>query len=188
MSEQAPSSANGVIRDATADDLPAIVEIYNEAVASRESTADTEPVTVEGQRLWFHEHNPATRPLWVLEREGSIAGWLSIHSYHGKPAYHITGEVSVYIHPKHRRHGVARRLLTEAIERGHGMGLKNLLAFVFRDNEASMKLFDRLEFQTWGVLPGVVDMDGSDLDVVILGRRLENPTSSREAGRMGLER
>ncbi|MCH7553395.1 MAG: hypothetical protein IIC82_05320 [Chloroflexi bacterium] len=79
-------------------------------------------------------------------------------------------------------------LLTEAVERGHGMGLKNLLAFVFRDNEASMKLFDRLEFQTWGVLPGVVDMDGSDLDVVILGRRLENPTSSREAGRMGLER
>jgi len=38
---------NIVIRDATIDDLPAIVDIYNSTVSGRMATADTEPVTVQ---------------------------------------------------------------------------------------------------------------------------------------------
>ncbi len=38
------------IRDGTADDLCAIVAIYNAAIAGRMATADLEPVSVEARR------------------------------------------------------------------------------------------------------------------------------------------
>jgi L-amino acid N-acyltransferase YncA len=44
-------------RDATLDDLAAIVAIYNSAVPSRQVTADLEPVSVERRLPWFHAHD-----------------------------------------------------------------------------------------------------------------------------------
>ena len=55
------------IRDAHEADLPSIVEIYNASIPGRAATADTEPVTVQSRRQWFAEHDPSSRPLWVLE-------------------------------------------------------------------------------------------------------------------------
>ena len=54
-------------RDATLDDLPKIVEIYNSTVTSRLVTADLEPVSVESKLSWFHQHNSEFRPLWMVE-------------------------------------------------------------------------------------------------------------------------
>ncbi|MDQ3429700.1 MAG: N-acetyltransferase, partial [Actinomycetota bacterium] len=51
------------IRDATAEDLPAIVGIYNSAVPTRVSTADTEPISTKDRTAWFHAHDPWRRPL-----------------------------------------------------------------------------------------------------------------------------
>ena len=48
-----------MIRIATDTDLPAIVEIYNEAVAERFATADLTPVTLERREQWFEEHDPS---------------------------------------------------------------------------------------------------------------------------------
>ena len=44
-----------VIRNATESDLPAIIDIYNAAIATRISTAQLEPVTVESRRDWLSE-------------------------------------------------------------------------------------------------------------------------------------
>ena len=50
-------------RDATLDDLPGIVAIYNSTVPSRLVTADLEPVSVESRMAWFHAHGPRARPM-----------------------------------------------------------------------------------------------------------------------------
>ena len=55
-----------VHRLARRDDLPVIVDIYNSTIASREVTADTEPVTVASREGWFDDHTPDRRPLWVI--------------------------------------------------------------------------------------------------------------------------
>ena len=63
---QPPTAATGIrIRDATEADLPAIVDIHNTAIASRISTAQLEPVTVESQGEWFRAHSPAQHPILV---------------------------------------------------------------------------------------------------------------------------
>jgi L-amino acid N-acyltransferase YncA len=53
------------MRDATLEDLASIVEIYNSTIPGRIVSADTEPVSVEQRLPWFHEHDPARRPIRV---------------------------------------------------------------------------------------------------------------------------
>eukprot|EP01031_Cornospumella_fuschlensis_P001222 gene1222-1523_t len=99
-------------RIATLTDLPTIVAIYNSTIASREVTADTEPVSVESRLAWFHEHTPERRPLWVIERADdssaspAVLGWISYSNFYGRPAYSGTAEVSIYIDEAARGIGI----------------------------------------------------------------------------------
>jgi len=160
------------IRDATEDDLPAIVAIYNASVPGRTATADTEPVSIESRRDWFRDHGPEKRPLWVAVNDDIIAGWLSFQSFYGRPAYHATAEISVYVTPALQRRGIGRELLASAVERAPLLGLKTLLGFIFGHNEASLHLFESFRFQRWGVLPGIAELDDIERDLIILGRRI----------------
>jgi L-amino acid N-acyltransferase YncA len=160
------------LRDAIETDLSAIVAIYNAAIPGRMATADTEPVSVDGRRLWFREHTPNARPLWVMESAGRIAGWLSLQSFYGRPAYHATAEVSVYVAPDQQRTGVGRMLLDAAIQRGPACGLHTLVGYIFAHNEPSLQLFARFGFARWGHLPGIAELDGIERDLIIVGRRI----------------
>ncbi|MEP7206972.1 MAG: N-acetyltransferase family protein [Casimicrobiaceae bacterium] len=163
-----------VIRPARPDDLPPIVAIYNAAIPGRLATADTSPVTVVSRRGWFAEFDPARRPLWVLEADDrSVAGWLSLRSFYGRPAYHATVEVAVYCDPVHRRRGIGRALLGHALGAAPALGIRTILAFVFAHNEPSVALFTGAGFEAWGRLPQVAELDGVERDLAILGRRLD---------------
>lgn len=159
------------IRDAIPIDLPVIVEIYNAAIPHRMATADLEPVSVESRYAWFEQHLPSSRPIWVMEVNQVIAGWLSFQSFYGRPAYHATAEVSIYVAPKYQRCGVGRQLLTQAIYHSPNMGLKTLLGFIFAHNQPSLQLFESLGFQRWGFLPLVAELNGVERDLLIVGYR-----------------
>jgi len=158
-------------RLATRSDLAQIVEIYNATVPSRQVTADTEPVAVESRVKWFEDHDPDSRPLWVVEVDGQVAAWLSFSSFYGRPAYDKTAELSVYVHASFRNHGLGSYLLTQAIAHAPSIGLNTLLGFIFGHNEPSLRLFEKFGFARWGELPKVANLDGVERDLVILGRR-----------------
>jgi len=159
-------------RDATLEDLPGIVAIYNSTVPSRLVTADLEPVTVESRLAWFHAHGPQARPLWVVEENGTVVAWLSFSDFYGRPAYLRSAEVSIYLAESVRGKGLGKQLLQAALERAPALGINTLLGFIFGHNEPSLRLFRGFEFQTWGTLPRVAVLDGVERDLVILGRRL----------------
>lgn len=161
-----------MIRLARADDLPAIVAIYNSTIASRMVTADTEPVSVASRQAWFDEHVPERRPLWIVEEAGGIVGWLSFSNFYGRPAYAGTAEVSIYLHEAHRGRGLGPTLLAEAIAHAPQIGVHTLLGFIFGHNLPSLALFDRFGFVRWAELPGVATLDGIERDLIILGKRV----------------
>ncbi|AFY56088.1 sortase-like acyltransferase [Rivularia sp. PCC 7116] len=161
-----------IIRHATENDLPAIVAIYNASIPSRMATADLEPVSVMSRINWFKKRSPLKHPLWVVETGEVIAGWLSFQPFYGRPAYHATAEVSIYIASNYQRRGLGKILLQEAIRQSPNLGLKTLIGFIFGHNEASLKLFEQFGFERWGHMPGIAELDGVERDLVILGLRL----------------
>lgn len=160
------------IRDAQLTDLPTIVAIYNASIPGRMATADLEPISVESRLQWYGEHSPGHRPVWVIEREEQILGWLSFQSFHNRPAYEATAEISIYIHPICQGQGIGKKLLQAAIDRSPELGLNRLMALIFAHNFPSIHLFQKFGFQQWGYLPGIANLDGDERDVVILGRHL----------------
>lgn len=154
------------------DDLPTIVSIYNSTVPSRQVTADTEPISVESRHAWFAEHTPEKRPLWVVEDNGLVIGWLSYSNFYGRPAYAGTAELSIYIDESARGKGLGRYLLTEAIAHAPTLGVHTLLGFIFGHNTPSLKLFENFGFERWAHMPRVATLDGIERDLDIVGKRV----------------
>ena len=160
------------IRDAQLEELAKIVEIYNTSIPAKLATADLEEITVESRVAWFHDHNSHHRPLWVLEEDDVIVGWLSFQSFYGRPAYHATAEVSIYLVPSVHGRGYARVLIDKAISQCPKLEIKTLLAFVFGHNDPSIRLFEKYNFEKWAHLPKIADMAGVERDLLILGKRI----------------
>ena len=161
-------------RDATLQDLPRIIEIYNSTVASRMVTADTEPVSVESKLKWFDEHSPDNRPLQVIEGESNnVVGWASFQSFYERPAYNATVEISIYLDPLCRGKGIGRQVLQHCIAVSPNLGIKTLLGFIFAHNEPSLKLFRHFGFEEWATFPNVAILDGIERSLKILGKRVD---------------
>lgn len=159
-------------RNATKNDLPRIVEIYNTTVPTRMATADTEPVSVASREQWFDEHD-ANRPLWVVEDEQNhTLAWVSFQSFYGRPAYQATVEISIYIDPESRGRGLGKRILEYCINEAPNYGIKTLVGFIFSHNTPSLRLFEQFGFEHWGQLPNIAVLDGVEKSLTILGKRI----------------
>jgi phosphinothricin acetyltransferase len=161
-----------IIRDALEAELPAIVEIYNAATATRRSTALLDPVSVEERLPWFRRHSPEQFPLWVAEIESQIAGWLSFHEFIRRPAYDGAAEISIYVHENFRRRGIGRALLEKAIADAPRLEVRALLGYVLGHNEGSLELFESAGFERWGCLPRIAKFENAERDLVIVGRHV----------------
>jgi L-amino acid N-acyltransferase YncA len=167
-----------VHRLARPKDLPVIVDIYNSTIASREVTADTEPVSVQSREGWFAEHSPERRPLWVIHaaddsaEDPEVIGWMSYSNFYGRPAYSGTAELSIYIAEQWRGKGIGRYCLEQAIAFAPQIKVHTLLGFIFGHNVPSLALFRKFGFETWAHFPRVANLDGVERDLIILGKRV----------------
>jgi L-amino acid N-acyltransferase YncA len=160
-------------RNATIGDLTQIIEIYNSTIPSRMVTADTEPVSVESRVEWFEKHTPDKRPLWIVEKENIMIGWVALHSFYGRAAYDKTAEISIYLHENFRGKGFGKQVLREASEKSRKLGIHTLLGYIFSHNTPSLKLFYDDGFSEWGFLKDIAELDGVPRSLVIVGKRID---------------
>ncbi|WP_426789662.1 N-acetyltransferase family protein [Sphingobacterium sp. WOUb80] len=160
-------------RDASQQDLPRIVEIYNSTIASRMVTADTAPVSVASRQKWFDEHNASKRPLWLVEDENNqVLGWVSFQSFYGRPAYDATVEISIYLDEQQRGRGLGKQILQYCIDKAPSLGVHTLLGFIFAHNLPSIVLFEKMGFKEWANLPNIATLDQEERSLKILGIRI----------------
>lgn len=169
------------IRLAVIDDLPRIVEIYNQSIAGKQATADLQPVSVADRQAWFDAHT-GNRPLVVAQTRcetssqtslGEIIGWGSLSDLYARPAYHISTEISIYVADEAKGQGVGKALVNYLIEVAPSCGVQQVVALIFAHNTPSLAMFDRLGFEPWGEFKQVCDMKGFIADVVILGKSVD---------------
>lgn len=111
--------------------------------------------------------------MWVAEEsDGKVIGWVSLQDFYGRPVYDATAEISVYVTHEHRRQGVARALIAEAVRQCPSLGVRNLIGLVYVHNGPSLELFTEIGFQRWGTMPRVTEQEGAEQDIAILGFRV----------------
>lgn len=160
-------------RDATIEDLPIIVAIYNSTIPGRMVTADTSAVTVADKLQWFNEHNTQTRPLWIVEEDDkNIIGWVSFQDFYGRPAYNGTAEISIYLDETKRGKGYGKKILEYAIAKSPSLGIHTLLGFIFAHNITSLQLFLQLGFEEWANLLDIAVLDEKSRSLKILGKKI----------------
>ncbi|RLA44884.1 MAG: N-acetyltransferase [Gammaproteobacteria bacterium] len=160
-------------RNATEKDLPAIVEIYNQAIALGSVTADISPVTVESRKLWLQEHRADHYPVFVVVNLNAVVGWCSLSAYRpGRMALRHTAEISYYVDRDARGTGVGSFLISHAIERCPILGIKTLFAIILDINTESAQILEKFGFSKWGHLPNVANFNGRECGHLYYGLRV----------------
>lgn len=152
-----------IVRPATPQDAPGMTEIYNEGIADRIATFETNPRSVEDVVAWF----AADRPIVVVvDAEGQVAGYAATFSYADRCCYAGIAEFSVYVRRSHRGQGVGAKAMAALIESATQAGYWKLLSRVFVENHASLSLLRSMGFREVGIHEKHGKLDGVWRDVV----------------------
>jgi L-amino acid N-acyltransferase YncA len=162
-------------RLATPADARAIAAIYNEGIADRIATFETEPRTPEQLTAQLIDKGDRF-PTVVAEREGRVVSWASAGPYRSRPAYSGVAEHSVYVARAARGTGAGRAAL-EALCRAYAeRGFWKIVSRIFPENTASLILHERCGFRVVGVYRRHGKLEGQWRDCVIVERLLEEST------------
>ncbi|TBR40923.1 GNAT family N-acetyltransferase [Marinomonas agarivorans] len=159
------------IRLAEIDDAIDILDIYNVSIESGISTGHVQKVELSDVLDWL-DLATARRPFWVLEIAGQVVAWANADDFHGLPIFSDCAEIGVYVLPTFHRQGIANSLLEHVQIELEKQGTSHLVALIFAENNASLNLFAKHEFQPWGVYPQVAKVNGKQHDIHVLGKMI----------------
>jgi phosphinothricin acetyltransferase len=158
-----------VIRTVDAADLPAITEIYDQAVRFGTATFELIPPDLAEMTRRFGALREGDFPCLVAELGGAVVGYAYAGPYRPRPAYRFTVEDSIYLAPAARRRGVGTQLLRRLIAECEARGYRQMIAVIGDSaNAGSIGLHARAGFEMIGTHPSVGLKFGRWLDTVMM--------------------
>ena len=161
-SSESHTALRHVIRPAVEADLPAITDIYNEAVVRGGSSAELEPVSLEARRAWVDSHEPRNRyPVVVIDVETDVGEWRtvgfgSLSKFHQRAGYDGVVELSYYIAGAYHGRGLGTAMVAWLMDAAVERGFTHAAAIIYADNAGSNALMRRFGFTRFGLLPAAV--------------------------------
>jgi L-amino acid N-acyltransferase YncA len=143
-----------------------VARVYEEGIATRNATFDTEVPTWEA---WDSSHLSDHR--FVALRDGEVVGWVAVGAVSVRCVYAGVVENSVYVADSARGQGVGRGLLEELIASTEAAGIWTIQAGMFPENEGSIRLHEVVGFERVGTHERLGKLDGVWRDVLMLERR-----------------
>ena len=158
-----------VIRDALPTDLPAIREIYNDAVLNTTAIWNEQLVDLGNRQAWLSARQSQGYPVLVIvDGEQNVLGYASFGDWRPFDGYRHTVEHSVYVRRDQRGNGLGPLLMSALIERARACGKHVMVAAIESGNAASIRLHERAGFVTTGQMPQVGIKFGRWLDLTFM--------------------
>lgn len=135
------------IRATTADDLPALVAIYNHYIRTSACTFDIEPYTTGSRMPWFKQFDGERRQSFTAVVNGQVAGYGCSGEFKTKAAYATSVETSIYVAAEQHRRGIAAALYRTLFEAISTFDVHRAYAGITVPNDASMALHRAFGFE-----------------------------------------
>lgn len=162
------------VRDASADDLPAILAIYNDVIATTTAVYRDDPATLDDRQAWWEARVAQGYPVLVADDGGAVLGFASFGDFRAWPGYRFTVEHTVHVRSDCRGQGVGFGLMTALLARGRALRKHVMMAGVDAENEGSIRFHERLGFERVGHLREVGFKFGRRLDLVFMQKILDS--------------
>ncbi|HEX5940107.1 MAG TPA: GNAT family N-acetyltransferase, partial [Dehalococcoidia bacterium] len=140
--------------------------IYAEGIATGNATFDREPGS------WAEWSDGVLDHSRLVARNGSdLDGWAVLKRYSKRECYAGVAETSIYVGQAARGSGLGRAILQALIESSEEEGIWTLIAGIFPENEASLRLHRSLGFVDVGRHVRIGQLNGVWRDTLKLERR-----------------
>lgn len=136
-----------LIRPAVESDVPVILNIYNDIVATSTAIYNDLPVTFEDRLAWFRSRTHSGYPILIAEVEGKVAGYASFGDFRSWPGYRFSVEHTVHIDHTHHGKGIGKQLILALIPIAQSLGKHSMVGGVDAENTVSIHLHESLGFE-----------------------------------------
>jgi L-amino acid N-acyltransferase YncA len=157
-----------LLRAATANDLPDILEIVNHNILNSTAVYDYDPKTLTDMQMWLAEKYDANWPVIVAEQDGKVIGYGSYGPFRVKIGYRFTVEHSVYAADNYKGKGIGRLLLTRLIALAREGGYHNMIGGIDADNTGSIEFHRKFGFTDAGTIKEAGYKFGRWLDLTFM--------------------
>src|ERR671927_493580 len=149
MNTNNSSSIQGsiLIREAAYEDIPQMLEIYNEVILNTTAVYNYDPHTLEMRTEWFQTKQQQSFPVFVAEENNKILGFSTIGPFRAWQAYKYTVENSVYVKSDCRGKGIGKLLMPPLIDAAKKLGLHAIVAGIDASNDVSIALHKQFGFE-----------------------------------------
>jgi putative acetyltransferase len=115
--------------------------------------------------------------VYVAEDDGTVVGRLSL-ARDPHPASRHVADLGLMVAAEHRRRGVGKALLTEAVVWSHSIGVRKLELHVFPWNEPALRLYESFGFEREGYRKRHYLRGGELVDAILMAYSLDDEGSS----------
>jgi L-amino acid N-acyltransferase YncA len=146
------------LADATEADLPGLLAIYNEVIATSTAVYSSVPVTLAERQQWWRARTAQGYPVLVARDAQGVAGFSTFGDFH------VRGDG--------RGRGIGTSLVGALFPRAAQLGKHVMIAGVDAANAPSIRFHERLGFTVAGTLREVGHKFDRWLDLVFMQRRI----------------
>lgn len=160
------------LRDATVEDLPGIMDIYNDAVLNTTAIWNEIVVDLDNRKEWFKARKERGFPVIVAVMDGKVTGYASYGDWRAFDGYRHTREHSIYVHKDARGLGLGKQLMQALIDHARSNDVHVLIGAIESENMASIRLHEAMGFRIAGRFSEVGTKFGRWLDLTCMELKL----------------
>src|SRR5580704_526843 len=160
------------ITDASQEDLPGLLAIYNDVIATSTAVYSSNATTLPERVQWWQARISQGYPVLVARDASGILGFASFGDFRTWPGYRFTVEHSVHVRTDGRSCGLGSALIQALLARATALGKHVMIGGIDAANADSIRFQERLGFTVAGTLREVGYKFDRWLDLVFMQRRL----------------
>lgn len=144
-----------LIRNATREDLPVILEIMNFAILHSTAIYDYQCKSYQDIISWYEKKIIDKMPVFVGELNGHVIGFSTYGSFRTREAYKFSVEHSIYLKGEFQGKGFGKSMLQHLIVTAQQKGYHTMIAGIDSENTGSIEFHRKAGFMEVGRLKDV---------------------------------